>query len=93
MLFCKVRPEEAFLQVFLVLNYNGYFGDLQILYTASALSLIHILTEGLFIADFDMNAIRRYRESEMMGNTFRKTEAYRKLLDPAINKPFMRKGQ
>ena len=51
------------------------------------------MTEGLFIADFDMNAIRRYRESEMMGNTFRKTEAYRKLLDPAINKPFMRKGQ
>ena len=31
-------------------------------------------TEGLFYAAFDMDAIRKYREREMMGNTFRKVK-------------------
>ena len=33
-------------------------------------------TEGLYYADFDLTALRRYREREMLGNTFRKAEAY-----------------
>ena len=37
-------------------------------------------TEGLFYADFDMDAIRAYREREMMGNTFRKVKAYAQYL-------------
>ena len=48
-------------------------------------------TEGLFYADFDMDAIRAYRESEMMGNTFRKVKAYAQLLDDEIQYPFDRK--
>ena len=50
-------------------------------------------TEGLFYADFDMGAIRRYREEEMMGNTFRKVNAYRELLSADIAYPFLRQGQ
>ena len=48
-------------------------------------------TEGLFYADFDMDAIRAYREREMMGNTFRKVKAYAELLNDEIQYPFVRK--
>lgn len=48
-------------------------------------------TEGLFYADFDMDAIRAYHESEMMGNTFRKVKAYAQLLNDEIQYPFDRK--
>ena len=48
-------------------------------------------TEGLFYADFDMDAIRAYREREMMGNTFRKVKAYAQLLNDGIQYPFVRK--
>ena len=48
-------------------------------------------TEGLFYADFDMDAIRAYREREMMGNTFRKVKAYAQLLNDEIQYPFYRK--
>lgn len=48
-------------------------------------------TERLFYADFDMDAIRAYREREMMGNTFRKVKAYAQLLNDEIQYPFDRK--
>ena len=51
------------------------------------------VTEGLYYADFDMDAIREYRSSEMMGNTFRKVNAYKGLLDATISAPFIRAGQ
>lgn len=51
------------------------------------------ITEGLYYATFDMDAIRRYRESEMMGNTFRKVKAYGKLLSEEIEYPFVRDNQ
>lgn len=47
--------------------------------------------EGLFYADFDMDAIRAYREREMMGNTFRKVKAYAELINDEIKYPFVRK--
>lgn len=50
-------------------------------------------TEGIFYADFDMDMIREYRSREMMGNTFRKVQAYGALLDKNIEEPFVRKGQ
>ena len=46
---------------------------------------------GLFYADFDMESIRKYRETEMMGNTFRKVKAYSELLNSQILPPFIRK--
>lgn len=51
------------------------------------------VTEGLFYADFDMDALRRYREREMMGNTFRKVKAYELLLSGKIEYPFIRSNQ
>ncbi len=51
------------------------------------------VTEGLFYADFDMDAIRKYRSTEMMGNTFRKVGAYKDLLDASVSEPFIRIGQ
>ena len=50
-------------------------------------------TEGLFFADFDMDKIRTWRASEMMGNTFRKVKAYKELLNDSITEPFIRNGQ
>lgn len=50
-------------------------------------------TEGLFYADFDMDALRDYRERDMMGNTFRKVQAYDELMNTEISYPFIREGQ
>ena len=50
-------------------------------------------TEGIFYAEFDMEAIRDYRNREMLGNTFRKVEAYSQLLSKEIKEPFIRPGQ
>lgn len=50
-------------------------------------------TEGIFYAEFDMEAIRDYRRREMLGNTFRKVEAYSQLLSKEIKEPFIRPGQ
>lgn len=51
------------------------------------------LTEGLYYAEFDIDKIRKYREKEMMGNTYRKVKAYDLLLDTKIEYPFIRKNQ
>ncbi|MDG3238789.1 carbon-nitrogen hydrolase family protein [Streptococcus suis] len=51
------------------------------------------VTEGLYYADFNMDAIREYRSSEIMGNTFRKVVAYKELLDTTVSEPFIRGGQ
>lgn len=50
-------------------------------------------TEGIFYAEFDMEAIREYRSREMLGNTFRKPDAYGELLQNEIKEPFIRAGQ
>lgn len=50
-------------------------------------------SEGIFYAEFDMDKIRNYRSREMMGNTFRKVEAYAELLNSTIQEPFIRNGQ
>ena len=51
------------------------------------------LESGLFLADFDLDLLRAYREREMMGNTFRKVSAYTALLDGTVDPPFFRSGQ
>lgn len=49
--------------------------------------------EGVFLAKFDMPALRTYREHEMMGNTFRKVKAYGELMKEEIRPPFIRMHQ
>jgi predicted amidohydrolase len=47
-------------------------------------------TEGIFMAEYDMEELRDYRRHEMMGNTFRKVKAYAVLLNDEIKEPFKR---
>ena len=56
----------------------------------NTLFLANADAEGLFYADFDIDKIRAYREREMMGNTFRKVNAYSELLNDTIQYPFIR---
>lgn len=46
--------------------------------------------EGIFIADFPIEEIRRYREKEVHGNAYRHPKKYMKLVEERINPPFIR---
>ncbi|MDR0263214.1 MAG: carbon-nitrogen hydrolase family protein [Sphingobacterium sp.] len=48
------------------------------------------MTEGIFLATFDLEQLRDYRSREMMGNTFRKVKAYKDLLSDRVEEPFIR---
>ena len=48
------------------------------------------LSEKIYIADYNIEELRAYRNSEMMGNTFRKVDAYEGLLSKEIKEPFIR---
>ena len=49
------------------------------------------MTEGIFLATFDLDELRSYRSKEMMGNTFRKVHAYKELLSDKVEEPFIRR--
>lgn len=46
--------------------------------------------EGVFIASFPMDQIRKYRESEVHGNAYRKPRKYALLVSDAVEAPFKR---
>jgi len=48
------------------------------------------MTEGIFLAKFDVEELRNYRSREMMGNTFRKVKTYKELLSDRVEEPFIR---
>jgi N-carbamoylputrescine amidase len=47
-------------------------------------------SEGVYLAEFDMDKIRTYREHEVWGNAFRKPRCYDLLTSSAVEKPFIR---
>lgn len=47
-------------------------------------------TEGIFMAELDLSQLRRYRESEVHGNAYRRPEKYKLLIDEKVEKPFIR---
>jgi len=47
-------------------------------------------TPGLIIAEFDIGALRAYREAEVWGNAFRRPQLYGKIIDHEITEPFTR---
>jgi predicted amidohydrolase len=47
-------------------------------------------SEGIYIAKFDMNKIRGYREKEVWGNAYRKPEKYSLITTKKIEYPFIR---
>lgn len=46
--------------------------------------------EGVYIAELDLDRLRRYRESEVHGNAYRRPRKYALLLDETVNAPFLR---
>jgi N-carbamoylputrescine amidase len=46
--------------------------------------------EGIYMAAFDIDAIREYRSREAMGNAYRKPSAYAALTSPDVQPPFVR---
>ena len=68
-------------------------GEIKGKWVDNAVLLADDKTEGILYAEFDMEAIREYRNQEMLGYTFCKVEAYSQLLSKEIKKPFIRDGQ
>lgn len=48
--------------------------------------------EGIYIAKLDLEQLRRYRESEVHGNAYRRPKKYGLLLDEKVEEPFVREG-
>ncbi|MDY6875699.1 MAG: carbon-nitrogen hydrolase family protein [Chloroflexota bacterium] len=49
-------------------------------------------SEGVYLAGFDLDKIRAYREREAWGNAFRKPRCYDLLISKGVNKPFIREN-
>jgi len=48
-------------------------------------------TEGIYLAQLDLEQLRRYRESEVHGNAYRRPQKYGLLLDLKREPPFLRR--
>ena len=48
--------------------------------------------EGIYLAELDLEQLRRYREQEVHGNAYRRPQKYGLLLDTQIDEPFIRSG-
>lgn len=46
--------------------------------------------EGIYIGELDLEQLRDYRAREVHGNAYRRPDKYHKLLDPAVEEPFVR---
>ena len=49
--------------------------------------------EGLYLAELDLALLREYRRSEVHGNAYRRPLLYSKILDTAVEEPFVRADQ
>ena len=47
-------------------------------------------TEGVYLAELDLEQLRHYREHEVHGNAFQRPQKYGLLLDTKIEPPFIR---
>jgi len=48
--------------------------------------------EGIWLAEFNIDLLREYREHEVWGNAYRKPKHYARLLDEDVKAPFERKN-
>lgn len=46
--------------------------------------------EGVYLATFDLDALREFRKKEALGNAFRRVDTYGALLDAGVRPPFRR---
>ena len=49
--------------------------------------------EGIYIAELDIETLRRYREEEVHGNAYRRPSLYTPLIENKVEYPFIRKRQ
>lgn len=49
-----------------------------------------VSAEGIFIAELEVDMLRRYRESEVHGNAYRRPELYGMLIGEEVVYPFIR---
>ena len=49
--------------------------------------------EGIYIADLDLEQLRRYRETEVHGNAYRHPEKYARIIRRDVRAPFIRKDR
>ena len=47
-------------------------------------------SEGVFLAEFDMEKVRAYRKRETWGNAYRRPRLYGSLASPEVEEPFKR---
>ena len=47
--------------------------------------------EGIYLAPFPLDQMRRYREREVHGNAYRRPSLYQALSSPKVSPPFVRK--
>lgn len=47
--------------------------------------------EGIYITDFPIDELRKYRQNEVHGNAYRRPEKYGMLICESISEPFIRK--
>ncbi|MBC1363054.1 carbon-nitrogen hydrolase family protein [Listeria welshimeri] len=67
----------------IVFDENGDYRDNTIIETDD-------VSEGVFIAEFNLDEIRNYRENETWGNTYRKPQTYTDLISSDVKAPFKR---
>ncbi len=48
--------------------------------------------EGIYVAELDVDMLRKYRESEVHGNAYRRPSKYAMMTDSAKKEPFLRNG-
>ncbi len=49
--------------------------------------------EGVYLAELDLDMLRRYRAQEVHGNAYRRPALYGALLDPTVHPPFVRENK
>lgn len=48
--------------------------------------------EGVYVAELDLDQLRRYRATEVHGNAYRRPQKYGLLTDTKIDEPFIREN-
>lgn len=67
----------------IVFDENGDYRDNTIIETDD-------VSEGVFIAEFNLDEIRNYRENETWGNAYRQPQTYTDLISSDVKAPFKR---
>lgn len=51
------------------------------------------VTEGIFVAEIDLDLLREYRTCEVHGNAYRRPQLYQEIVNTTVNEPFIREDK